>query len=192
MRKTILSLIATVLPWIWQSAPAQSMVAAFMGAQTQMHVGKDGKVEACGMRVTGFDDAAEVRTVFDTSLTLRAAGFGLGKLTGSTGPTSGDLSKFKSKQVYGGWFRKQGGVPTTPLKPYFPGEDPKTRLFIADATPTMEVLEAIVLKQPIHIAISWREGSSTIYYGTPELENSQRDQFWACFEDLIKVIKASH
>lgn len=191
MRKKILFLMAVALLAFSHAVTAQSMVEAFMMAQTQMHVGKDGKVEACGMRVLGFNDAGHVRTVFDTSLTLRSEGYGLGKLTGSAGPKNGDLNRFEPKEVYGGWFRKQGGTPTTPLNSYFAGEDPKSKLFVADVIPTMEVLDAIVSNLPIHIAISWREGNSTIYYGTPELNNSQRDQFWACFDDLAKAMKAS-
>lgn len=191
MRKTIPILMATALSALFHSVSAQSLVESYMRAQTQMHVGEDGKVNACGMRVIGFHDAGNERIVFDTSLTLRSEGFGLGKLTGSTGLTNGDPNKFESREVYGGWFRKQGGMPTTPLKPHFPGEDPKSKLFIADAAPTMEVLEAIALRAPIHIAISWRRGNSTIYYGTPELEDSQTNQFWQCFDDLIKAMEDS-
>lgn len=161
-----------------------------MFAQTQMRMGADGLVESCGMRVFGFSDAGDRRYLFDTSLTVSKAGYGLGKLSGLEGPATNNPDDLKSVEVYGGWFRKQGGNPTMPLKPYMAGEDPKSKLFIADFAPTMEVLEAIVTSQPIHLSVSWKKGTSVIYFGTPVLEDSQRDQFFACIGDLEKVLES--
>lgn len=173
-----------------QISTAQSLVEAPMFAQAQMRMGKDGHMDSCGMQITGFSDAGSQRYLFDTSLMITKSGYGYGKIAGLVGATTDSLKNFHEVEVYGGWFRKQGGDPTMPLKPYINGEDKKSKLFVAGTEPTMQVFDAITAGLPIHLSISWHKGTSVIYFGTPQMEAPQRDQFVACVGDLIKVMSA--
>lgn len=188
MNAKALALVASLL--YCPALMAQSLVEAPMMAQTQMRMGEDGHVSSCGMRVFGFVDAGNERQLFDTSLLVNVGGYGLGKLAGSVGPATNNPADLKQVEIYGGWFRKQGGSPTMPIKPYMAGEDPKSKLFIADFAPTIEVLEAIVMSQPIHLSISWKKGTSVIYFGVPVMDNPQREQFLGCVSDLMKTMES--
>jgi len=170
------------------SVSAQMMVEAMLTGQV-LTTTKQGKVNACGVRVVGIPQSTTGKTVrmFDGSLNLLENGYGIGKIVVSEGPLlPPDPSKMKPMKVLGVWLKAQGKTPAAPIKDLIPGETPMSVLFITDFEPTLNTINAMVFNEPIQIGIKTQTGLETIYFGRLTLTNPERDQFMVCLEELRK------
>ncbi|MCP1679436.1 hypothetical protein [Kerstersia gyiorum] len=185
------SLVVALFPFL---AFSQTVQDADMGANLNIRVDtKTGEIESCGFEIHGAHvinaDKGLART-FSTSLIITSSGYGTGKITGTYGNIlTPNFEGMKDAQVYGGWFRSPGKRAAVAISEFINGESEGSKLFVADTGSTMETLTAIAGGELLQVAISWEEGKTVVYQGTPTISETHVEQFSQCVSDLILAIE---
>lgn len=166
------------------------MSDAQMMAFSNMRLDSKGEIESCGFELNGvhMNLSGDSMDVFSSSLMVLKSGHALAKIVGKKGKISNGINQLKTEEIHGGWFRVPGKTAATPNAPVIDGENAGSILFATDLLPATEILSGIANGSEVQVAVSWKPGYHTIYFGTPALEDKHKQQFYSCIRDIVTAM----
>lgn len=188
------SFVSASLVALTSSAFAQNVVPVEMTGQPLQYMA-DGKVSACGLRITAVRVAKNNRIdAVEASVNIDARGRATVKAVAYKPATAVEFAKGPvSVKVKSAWVRAAGAPATTPAGgTVLPGDDNKSILFGTSFDSAWGVIEAHLKESPIQMAVR-REGepSEWVLSGKVALERRESEQLRQCIEELSSAMEQS-
>jgi hypothetical protein len=163
------------------SACAQTPPPLPISAQALIHE-RDGRVQGCGVRLTGGEPAAQVSSWFDVSFNLFRPGFGLAQSIAYEIRRSADgESRPQKVPVRSTWLRASEGSTRV-------GENTERRdslVYTLLADDVLALFEALASEQPLTVGIKrWTQRADSVYVARPLLNGDSRERISACLAAL--------
>ena len=164
------------------AAYAQSLAATLMEAHALMHV-RDGRVQGCGLRLTGGEPGKQASSWFDVSFNVFRRGPGLAQsIAYEIRPSGHDGESRPAKvPVQSTWLKVSDGA--TRL-----GENRERRdalIYTLVMDDVLALFEAVANGDPVTLGIKrWGQRAGAVYTGAPRLSSDSRHRMSACLADL--------
>lgn len=171
---------------MWQPAIAQSMVEVQWAGKAFVD-SRQGPAEICGFSFasTGGKGTDYERSLVNVAILLSKAGVSV-KLNGFELPHGkSGVRELVPRPIYGGWVKAEGKDKASPIPPFYNGlEKPNSKFFRVTPDAGAEVINSIVKKDVIQIAVNWQPNIESIYFGRVDIKEAQVDQFYKCVDGI--------
>lgn len=166
-----------------QAGPAKSAAAAIaMEVQPLTHM-RDGKVQGCGLRITGGEPGVPASSWFDVSFNVFARGMGLAQSIAyelRRSEYEGD-SRPATVPVRSTWVRTGEGSARR-------GESSERRdslIYTLLVEDVLALFEAVAESRAVTLGVRrWDQPADSVYTGTPLLSDDSRTKVSACLDRL--------
>jgi hypothetical protein len=163
-------------------AYAQPQASTLMEAQPLMHV-RDGKVQGCGLRLTGGEAGKQASSWFDVSFNVFRRGLGLAQSIAYEIRRSDyeGNSRPAKVPVQSTWLKVSDGNTRV-------GENAERRdtlIYTLVMDDVLALFEAVANGDPVTLGIKrWGQRADAVYTGAPLLSSDSRHRMSACLADL--------
>ncbi len=164
------------------AARAQPHASMLMEAQPLTHV-RDGKVQGCGLRLTGGEPGKQASSWFDVSFNVFRRGFGLAQSIAyeiRRSEYEGD-SRPAKVPVQSTWLKVSDGAARL-------GENTDRRdtlVYMLVIDDVLALFEAVANGDPVTLGIKrWDQRADAVYTGAPLITSDSRSRMSACLAEL--------
>lgn len=165
-----------------ETALAQAPSSVPLEAQPLMHM-RDGRIQGCGVRLTGGEPGTAVSAWFDVSFNIFGPGFGIAQsIAYEIRRSEEGESRPARVPVQSTWLKASEG--STRL-----GENTERRdslIYTLLVEDVLSLFEAIANEQPLVLGIKrWGQRVDSVYTATPILNADSRSRISTCLAGLV-------